>query len=294
MSLIGYMMHGFFECKRMMLVLTDVNSDGEGEANGGTGKSLIAKAIGKMLNATKDDTRYVELDGKIFDPANSKKYMNANIDTRLIHINDALKYFAVDRLYNDITEGITVHKHHAAPYVVPCKLIMSTNQTLKIDGTSSKRRVIFFELHNYYSDKFDPEMDFKKRFFESSWTDDDWNEFDSFMIRCVQLYLQHGIIKPAEINYTDRALKEHTNTDFVYWFEEQLKVNDVFRMVENVGEYSLVKEEMFEKFINRYPDFNNNKFTQRKFTEWVTTYCNKKNIKMQQKRSTKDLFVFLK
>ena len=113
MSLIGYMMHGYFETKRMMLLLTDVNQDGNGEANGGTGKSLIGKAIGKMLNATKDDSRYIELDGKILDPANSKKFMTANIDTRLVHINDALKYFALDRLYNDITEGITVHKHHA-------------------------------------------------------------------------------------------------------------------------------------------------------------------------------------
>jgi len=294
MSLIGYMLHGYFETKRLMLVLTDVNNDGAGEANGGTGKSLVAKAIGKILNGTKDDTRYIELDGKIFDPANSKKYMNANIDTRLIHLNDALKYFPVDRLYNDITEGITVHKHHAAPYVVPCKIIMSTNQTLKIDGTSSKRRVIFFELHNYYSDKLEPEMDFGRRFFESGWTADDWNEFDSFMIRCAQTYLKDGIIKPAEINYSERALKEHTNADFVFWFEYILQSTDALRMAQNNGEYTMNKKDLFEKFILRYPDFNNHKFTQRKFTEWVTTYCDKKNIRMQQRRSTEDLFVFMK
>lgn len=294
MSLIGYMLHGYFETKRLMLVLTDVNGDGVGEANGGTGKSLVAKAIGKMLNGTKDDTRYIELDGKIFDPANSKKYMNANIDTRLIHLNDALKYFPVDRLYNDITEGITVHKHHAAPYVVPVKLIMSTNQTLKIDGTSSKRRIICFELHNYYSDKLDPEMDFGKRFFESGWTDADWNEFDSFMIRCAQTYLSAGIIKPAEINYSDRALKEHTNADFVFWFEYMLQANNVAKMVESNGEYIFSKKEIFEKFILRYPDFNNAKFKQSKFTEWIKTYCEKKNIKMIQRRSTEDQFVFIK
>ena len=294
MSLIGYMLHGYFETKRMMLLLTDVNSEGAGDANGGTGKSLVAKAIGKMLNGTKDDTRYIELDGKIFDPANSKKYMNANIDTRLIHINDALKYFPVDRLYNDITEGITVHKHHAAPYVVPTKIIMSTNQTLKIDGTSSKRRIIFFELHNYYSDKLEPEMDFGKRFFESGWTADDWNEFDSFMIRCTQIYLANGIIKPAEINYSDRALKEHTNADFVFWLEWLLDARDVLNMALHEGEYSLKKKEIFESFVLRYPDFNNAKFTQRKFTEWVTTYCDKKNIKMKQRRSTEDEFVFYK
>jgi hypothetical protein len=294
MTLIGKSLHGYFETKRMMLLLTDVNQDGTGDANGGTGKSLIAKACGKMLNGTKDDTRYIELDGKIFDPANSKKYMVANIDTRLVHINDALKYFALDRLYNDITEGITVHKHHAAPYVVPVNLIMSTNQTLKIDGTSSKRRVIFFELHNYYSDTFDPEMEFGKRFFESSWTDDDWNQFDSFMLRCAGAYLLHGMIKPEEINYSNRALREHTNVDFVYWFEYLLTEKDVINMARMNGEYALKKKEQFEAFVLKYPDFNNHKFTQRKFSEWVTTYCEKKNIKMTTRRSTDDEFVFLK
>jgi hypothetical protein len=114
------------------------------------------------------------------------------------------------------------------------------------------------------------------------------------MIRCIKLYLEQNIIRAAEINYTDRALKEHTNSDFVYWFEEQLKVNDVANMVQNNGEYQFAKQEFFERFINRYPDFNNPKFKQRKFTEWVVTYCNKKSIKMQQKRSTEDLFVFIK
>lgn len=294
MSLIGYMMHGYFETKRMMLLLTDVNQDGNGEANGGTGKSLIGKAIGKMLNATKDDSRYIELDGKILDPANSKKFMTANIDTRLVHINDALKYFALDRLYNDITEGITVHKHHAAPYVVPTKLMMSTNQTLKIDGTSSKRRVIFFELHNYYSDNLEPEMEFGKRFFESGWTDADWNQFDSFMIRCATEYLQNGIIKPAEINYSNRALEEHTDTDFVFWFEWLLQTKEVLKMAETWGEYSIKKKETFDAFILKYPDFNNSKFKQKKFTQWVRSYCEKKGIKMNERRSTEDEFVFLK
>ncbi|MDO9152358.1 MAG: hypothetical protein Q7U47_01390 [Paludibacter sp.] len=294
MSLIGYMMHGYFETKLIMLLLTDVNKDGTGEANGGTGKSLIGKAIGKMINATKDDSRYVELDGKIFDPANSKKYMNANIDTRLIHINDALKYFPVDRLYNDITEGITVHKHHAAPYVVPTKMIMSTNQTLKIDGTSSKRRIIFFELHNYYSDKLDPEMDFGKRFFESGWTVDDWNEFDSFMIRCVSDYLQSGIIKTAEINYSNRALEEHTDIDFVLWFEWLLKDREVLKMSEINGEYAMSKKNLFKEFITKYSDFDNPKFKQKKFTAWVRSFCEKKHINIIERRCTDDEFVFLK
>jgi hypothetical protein len=293
MSLIGYMMHGYFETKRMLLLLTDVNQDGAGDANGGTGKSLVGKAIGNMLNATKNDTRYIELDGKILDVANSKKYMNANIDTRLVHINDALKYFPLDRLYNDITEGITVHKHHAAPYVVPSKMIMSTNQTLKIDGTSSKRRVIFFELHNYYNDRLEPEMEFGgKRFFESGWSVADWNQFDSFMIRCALEYLQNGIIKPAEINYSNRALEEHTDTDFVFWFEWVLKEKDILKMAEHWGEATLNKKEMFTQFTEKYTDFKNPKFKQKKFTSWVRSYCEKKGIKMIERRSTDDEFVF--
>lgn len=294
MSLIGYMLHGYFETKRMMLLLTDVNKEGAGDANGGTGKSLIGKAMGKMLNASKDNSRYVELDGKIMDATNSKKFMCANIDTRLVHINDALKYFALDRLYNDITEGITVHKHHAAPYVVPTKILMSTNQTLKIDGTSSKRRVIFFELHNYYSDKLEPEHEFGKRFFESYWTANDWNEFDSFMIRCVKTYLEFGIIKPAEINYSNRALEEHTDADFVFWLEWLLTDRDTLKMAEHWGEATLKKKETFEQFILKYPDFNNARFKQKKFTSWVRSYCDKKNIKMIERRSTEDEFVFLK
>lgn len=288
MSLLGYLMHSNFECEKRMVVLTDTNMDNPDKPMGGTGKGIIGKSISMMMNKTPSDTNYIAIAGKTFDPNDAKKYITGDLNTKVIHIEDASRNMKLEPMYNDITDGATIRKHSQTPFTVFLKILLSINQTLSLDSVSDKRRVWIFELENYYNENFSPEHEFGCRFFESKWTSVDWNRFDSFMCRCVQLYLQKGIILVDDINYSNREIIEHTCEDFAYWFSEYL--ND--QNVDEKTEKEIVKVRIYDYFNNKYPEYKTKVwFSQKIFTKWCKIFLEKKHIPFCEIRSTHDLFI---
>ncbi len=173
--------------KLFCTIFTDSRISEDGEANGRTGKTLIVRGLGNMLNTDERATVFVEVNGKDFDPKNKFKFSQCRLDTQLIHINDIFKNYDIDNSFNDITDGINVDKKNDKPFKIFAKMIFSTNKTILINGESSKDRVKVFEFADYYSSKFSPIMEFKQWFF------DDWNameyaRFDRFMmvvLKCI-------------------------------------------------------------------------------------------------------------
>ena len=85
-STVGYLLHSYKNPALTKAVLAvDRNKRmSSSESNGGTGKSLFSKAIGKMLNMT------------IIDGANFKfdyefAFQQCNVDTALVNFNDVNK-----------------------------------------------------------------------------------------------------------------------------------------------------------------------------------------------------------
>lgn len=288
-SMLGYLIHDFYEYKNYMVLLTDTNID-NGEPNGRTGKTLIGKALSHVLNQNPVDSVYTEIDGKTFNPKDSKKYMSADIDTKLIHINDIFAWFNIENLFTDITDGIKVHHHYEKPFIIWSKLMMSSNKTIQLRGASAWDRVKIFEVSNHYSEKFNPEMEFKQWFFRD-WDREEWNKFYSFMIRCCQIFLKDGIIEPKIINYNRRMLLEHTAPEFISWFEDYFERQSNYDS--NKGRHwELAKRILYETFIAQYPDFlRDRRFTQRKVTSWVREYFKFKEVKYEEVRSTEDVFL---
>ena len=288
-SLLGYLTHDFYETDLKAVIFTDVNEDGDGNNlnAGGTGKGIIGKALSHMLNRNASDARYVAIGGKDLDMEKDTRYALADISTQLLHLEDVKKNFNLEALYNDITDGAKFRRpYQIKPIIKKVKFMLSTNRTLNISDTSTRRRVIIFELYNYYNDIHTPEDDFHRRFFESQWDTVDWLLFYQFMIRSAVIYHQEGVIKPDEIYYSARRLRESTNADFLYWFAGIISKNET-------AERRLIKRAYFDAFKEKYPEYGTGKnaITQNAFTAWCKRYLDAYKIPYIDARSTDDLLI---
>lgn len=259
-TIIGYNLHKYYEGKLRATVFTDSRISDEPE--GRSGKTLLGKGIGMMLNVAQGATTYVEVNGKNFDFKDKFRYTECKIDTKCVHINDAQAYFDFTLLYNDITEGIKVRHLHQEPFLILSKIIISTNRTIRMPGGSSRDRAIEFEMADYYSAEYSPETEFGHWFFRD-WSPEQWNQFDNFMIHCVQTYLRKGLIRPGYINLLDRKLNEETCIDFVNFMQDKL--------IQHGEKYN--KSEFHSDFLKRYPDWQLKKLTQHRFTKWLKLYA---------------------
>lgn len=283
-SIIGYLLHNQFEGKLKALILTD--SDIADLANGRTGKTLFAKALARIRTLC-------EINGKDFDTEDRFKFQDVNLDTQIVHLNDVKKNFGIDKIFNDITEGISVQKKNKQPFRKNVKIILSTNKTVKIEGASAKDRVIEFEFVNHYHESFSPYDEFGKWFFGEGWTQQDWCNFDNFISHCLCLYLNKGVIKPTQINLNRRKLLDSTNEDFVNFIEERvrdgrIKANEI-----------ICKNELKNDFINENFECQLELKDVRKITYWLRNFANLSgyfapNIHVQDEtaRNGKKYFIF--
>ncbi len=264
--IMGYYLHSFTDCELVALTLTDSKISEGNEANGRTGKSLFCKILGYMLSRDPENAAgrtFIDISGKDFDPKEKHKYQEVSHETKIVVINDLRRNFDVDCLYNDVTEGIKVERKNMSPYRVKLKLILTTNKTIRIEGDSSKARFLEFEFSDYFSKSRTPKMEFKHWFFRD-WDAEEWARFDNYMISCLSEYFVNDckLMEPEHINLNARKLRE-SSSEFFLDFMEDLKIE--FGRWYN-------KKEMFNAFIKRYPDFDNPKFKQATFTNWVKLY----------------------
>lgn len=288
MSILGYLTHDFYETDLKAVFLTDVNKEQAGKAAGRTGKGLLGKACSQVLNRDKSDTKYVAIPGKGFshNDGDGTCYSMADISTQLIHIEDIdARHFSFDELYNDITDGAKIRRKHKDPIIKFCKFMLSSNQTISLSGSSSKGRVCIFELSNYYSDRFRPSDEFKKRFFESEWTDADWNEFYSFMVRCSIEYMRNGLQEAESVFYNERRVVEQLGQEITDFIKDLLKDYSTYKMMcrtvipkpDILTKYQTTRDRYFSE--------------QKRVTGWFRIYCDTMGIPYKEKRSTTDNFI---
>ena len=282
MSLLGYLMHDFYDCSELAVIFTDVNKEGL-KAAGGTGKGLLGKALDHLLNRNfRADKKVLTIPGKDFDASKDTRYAAGDISTQLIHIEDLRSDFKLDGLYNDIADGATFRPLFHNPMYKKCKFMLSMNQALKIETEGSDgRRVQIFELSNFFSVNRRPEDYFgemhncgRKRFWsDTDWSALDWCQFYSFMIRCAIIYLNYGIIKPADINFAERAAKSTVGSEDAWAFFE-----NTFACCINNSNVSAkwCKGDLWKTFNERY--YGTYK-TQKSFSEKILVFLNFKHIR---------------
>jgi len=246
-STIGYLLHGWKNLSYSPAVILndEVISD---NPEGGTGKGLFMNGLAQMK-------KLVVIDGKSFNFEKSFAYQLVSADTQILCFDDVKKYFDFERLFSVVTEGLTLEKKNKDAIKIPFskspKVAITTNYAIKGKGNSFERRKWELELSRHYTRNNTPLKEFGKLMF-GEWNDDEWCQFDNYMIECLQLYLDKGLIKSEFVNLKIRQLAAETCHEFIEWCglvdgipeNEKLKINN-----------KVYKPDLYMDFIEDNPDF---------------------------------------
>ena len=74
------------------------------------------------------------------------------------------------------------------------KFVITTNQPVTLDANSDSRRIFEVFINNNWQN-LDVSEFFGGDFFSSYWQDEEWAKFDHFMIGCLQLFFEKGLIE---------------------------------------------------------------------------------------------------
>ena len=266
-STLGFLLHGYKNLSFCPAVILndEVISD---NPEGGTGKGLLMNALSKMK-------KLVVIDGKSFAFERSFAYQLVSADTQILCFDDVRKHFDFERLFSVITEGLTLEKKNKDAIKIPFskspKIAMTTNYAIKGAGNSFARRKWELELHQYYNKEFTPLDEFGKLMF-GDWNDDDWCEFDNYMIGCLKSYLKTGLVKSKFVNLKIRQLSAETCHEFIEWCG---LVDSNERNVMLQTDTRLYKNDLYYNFVEEYPDYGPRgrmSISRTKFYRWLVSY----------------------
>jgi len=267
-STIGFLMHGYKNLSYCPAVILndEVISD---NPEGGTGKGLLMNALSQMK-------KLVVIDGKSFTFERSFAYQLVSADTQILCFDDVKKHFDFERLFSVVTEGLTLEKKNKdaikIPFAKSPKIAITTNYAIKGAGNSFARRKWELELHQYYNMSFTPRDDFKRDFF-GDWNDDDWCEFDNYMIGCLKSYLNTGLVRSQFVNLKIRQLSAETCHEFIEWCG---LIDGADRHVNLDTGIRLYKSDLYYAFTEEYPDYGPKSrmtISRTKFYKWLVSYA---------------------
>jgi hypothetical protein len=271
-SAIGYLLHNYKDSTnaKAVIFLDEKLSDG---AYGRSGKGLVAQAIGKLRKT-------VRLDGRNFNFSKSFSFQSVTLDTAIIEFNDVNKKFNFDKLFSIITDDITVEKKNQNEIIIPFhqspKIIISTNYTIEGSDDSTLDRQFVIEFSDHYNKSHRPIDEFGHRFFDE-WSNEEWNNFHNYMIGCMQLYLNRGLIKCAHVNLEKKKLIDSTCEEFAEFFEN----------IELGKEF--LKKDLFEEFKKEYEEYEEMEL--RRFTKWLKDAAQIKGIRAIERKSGTERFI---
>jgi len=263
-SLMGYLLHSYKNsANNKAIILNDEKiSD---NPNGGSGKGLLTMAISKMKNVS-------VIDGKTFDFNKSFPYQTVSTDSQVLAFDDAKQNFKFEQLFSLITEGITLEYKGKDAIKLSVedspKIMISTNYTIKTEGGSFERRMFEVELSSYFNKNHTPLDEFGNMIFDG-WDENQWNLFDKFMIKCIQYYLENGLVTYNHINLEIRKLINSTSQDFLDFMDEKSLFD---------GE-RLNYKELKNAFVSDFEDYRNHQwFNQKVFNKWLGLYLDFKDF----------------
>ena len=271
-SAIGYLLHNYKDSTnaKAVILLDEKLSDG---AYGRSGKGLVAQAIGRLRKT-------VRLDGRNFNFSKSFSFQSVTLDTAIIEFNDVNKKFNFDKLFSIITDDITVEKKNQNEIIIPFhespKIIISTNYTIEGSDDSTLDRQFVIEFSDHYNKSHRPIDEFGHRFFDE-WSNGEWNNFLNFMIGCMQLYLERGLIHCSHINLEKKKLIDATSEEFAEFFAEIV-----------IGK-EFLKKELFEDFRKGYEEYED--LQPVRFSRWLKDAAKIKGVKFIERKSGSERFI---
>lgn len=255
---IGYLLSTYKnKMNNKAIILNDeVISD---NPEGGTGKGLFVQGLKQIRKVS-------ILDGKSFDDRKSFPYQTVSQETNVLVFDDVKKNFDFESKFSLVTEGMTLERKNKDAIKLKVeespKMLISTNYAIKGEGNSHDRRRHEIEISQYYGKDKTPYTEFGRQLFDD-WSNAEFQCFDNYMVRCLQMFLKHGLIKQEAKNIRMRKFIAESSMEFYEWISDNQNVKRNCRVI---------KIEAFNNFINEYQDYK--KFLSRKkFNTWIQKYC---------------------
>jgi hypothetical protein len=260
---IGYLLHGYKDKTNNVAVIYNDGVLNE-NPNGGSGKGIIMQAIGKLK-------RVSIIDGKTFSFDKGFPYQTVTADTQILLFDDVGKRFQFERLFSAITEGLEVEKKNKDAVRIPVelspKVVITTNYTVQGKGGSHERRKWEVEMSPYFNANRRPKQVFGHNLFED-WDELQWQRFDNYMVRSLQMYLEHGLYECSWETQHIRKFINETSPEFWEWLDDESKEPKL-----RLGEVHY-RAQLMEAFVKEYPDWDRFKYnlTGRRWAMWLEAY----------------------
>lgn len=225
MFAIGYLLHRYKDDSKPWAVFAMDNKNNEdGLSHGGTGKSLVGKAIAYLKNTVNFDGK----NEKLFDDNHAFEQVNKKTD--LMSFNDADKRFRFDRLFAIITDELIVNpkgkQRVSLTYQESPKIYINTNFTPNEISPSVLRRLLFLGFSDYYhvdnngeyNETRQPKDELGKNLF-SQFTREEWNTAINFMAQCCAMYMNWPKIEAPMESLMARNLTANMGIGFLMFAE---------------------------------------------------------------------------
>ena len=165
------------------------------------------------------------------------------------------------------------------------KIMVSTNFTIKGSGDSYRDRMFEIEFSDHYNADWKPIDEFGHLFFDE-WDEAEWNRFDNFMVECLQLYLDEGLVGYQKVNVQEKKLLMETSSEFSEFMNASFVVS---------REYD--KEDLYYEF-KKYLGFESDMFgkcpvKKNSVTKDLKTYATDKNLSFSERNSNGKPYVFI-
>ena len=260
---LGYLLHKYKDPANPKLIAFTDNKLSS-SANGGSGKSLLGKALEIVSTNSKTNTSsYTERDGKAFKKTGVFEFANISSHHSILGIDDVMKNFDFETFYVKVTGAFEVEKKGKDRFIIPFsdspKMFITCNYPLNgVDG-SHRRRRIEVPIHQYFSADREPIEVYKRRFFDD-FTKVEWNKFYNWMVNSIKLFLRDGLQKLEHDNLKENYLVQATDIEFLNYIKADF--------MPNTNSNFFIKE-----ICEEYKEYSGYTLTGRKCSEWLKYYC---------------------
>lgn len=269
---IGFLLHQFFDKSKAKAV---IGMDGKlsevGSSWGGTGKSILGDAIGKVIPQVAIGAKNKKLtEDPFWAEEVTEKTDNVFLDD--VRANIDFEFF-----FPYITGKFTVNPKGGRKFTIPekdtPKIYLSTNHAIVGEGSSFKRRQFFIAFSDFYNEHHIPVDDFGVNFFDE-WDQEQWNLFYNFMGHCLKVYFKYGLIDAPTERLELRRLRQQIGEDFLAWADEYFSYDEAkkcFIAGPNINR-PVPRKELYDDYISKYP--GKQKYTTpTKFKKKMIFYC---------------------
>jgi hypothetical protein len=263
-SIFGYLLTNFKD-RRFMPAISFLDSklNTNDEANGGVGKSLLTQFLGELRKVCLEDGKNFKVGGNKF------AFQNISESTELVIIDDVQKKFDLEQLFSQITGDTIVEKKFKSPVKISFnkspKLVMTSNYPLEGSGSSFARRLVEFEISDYFGSDHNPYDEFG-HYLIGDWDEKEKICFFNYMMYCVQVYLKNDVIKAKPINLLQNRLIATLGQEFLD-FADEIEVNvehDKQEMFHMYNSETQISSHAFTKMLGQYAGIKGYNFDTRK------------------------------